>query len=79
MGSVQTGIFDPLPLVHRSVNLALAPLADNRLGLLSDEPRRYASAWLLGVVFLGVLGLNLVLPRFFCRFLCPLGGAVRPA
>ncbi len=74
MGSVQTGIFDPLPLIHRSVNLALAPLADNRLGLLSDEPRRYASVWLLGVVFLGVLGLNLVLPRFFCRFVCPLGG-----
>jgi ferredoxin len=73
MGSGQTGIFDPLPLLHRSVNLALAPLADNRLGLLSDEPRFYASAWLLGVVFLGVVGLNLVLPRFFCRFVCPLG------
>ena len=39
MGSVQTGIIDPLPLVHRSVNLALAPLVDNRLGLLSDQPR----------------------------------------
>ena len=73
MGSVQTGIIDPLPLVHRSVNLALAPLADNRLGLLSDEPRFYASAWLLGAVFLTVVGLNLVLPRFFCRFICPLG------
>jgi ferredoxin len=73
MGSVQTGIFDPLPLLHRSVNLALAPLVDNRLGLLSDEPRFYASTWLLGVVFLAVVGLNLVLPRFFCRFVCPLG------
>jgi len=73
MGAVQTGVFDPLPLVHRSVNLALAPLADNRLGLLSDEPRYYASTWLLGAVFLTVVGLNLVLPRFFCRFVCPLG------
>ena len=73
MGSVQTGIFDPLPLLHRSVNLALTPLADNRLGVLSDEPRHYASAWLIGVVFLGVVGLNLALPRFFCRFACPLG------
>ncbi|MCK9375464.1 MAG: 4Fe-4S binding protein [Syntrophobacterales bacterium] len=73
MGSVQTGIFDPLPLLHRSVNLALVPLADNRLGVLSDEPRHYASAWLLGIVFLSVVGLNLVLPRFFCRFACPLG------
>jgi polyferredoxin len=73
MGSVQTGIFDPLPLLHRSVNLALAPLADNRLGLLNDEPRAYASAWLLGVVFLTVVALNLGWPRFFCRFACPLG------
>ena len=73
MGSVQTGIIDPLPLVHRSVNLALLPLADNRLGVLSDEPRFYASVWLIGAVFLGVVGLNLVLPRFFCRFVCPLG------
>jgi len=73
MGTVQTGVIDPLPLLHRSVNLALAPLADNRLGVLSDEPRFYASVWLLGVVFLGVVGLNLALPRFFCRFVCPLG------
>ena len=79
MGSVQTGIFDPLPLLHRSVNLALLPLADNSLGVLSDEPRFVASAWLIGVVFLGVVGLNLVLPRFFCRFICPLGALVRPA
>jgi polyferredoxin len=73
MGSVQTGIIDPLPLLHRSVNLALFPLADNGLGVLSDEPRFYASAWFIGVVFLGVVGLNLVMPRFFCRFICPLG------
>jgi ferredoxin len=73
MGSVQTGLIDPLPLLHRSVNLALLPLADNGLGLLSGEPRFYASAWFIGVIFLGVVGLNLVLPRFFCRFICPLG------
>jgi polyferredoxin len=73
MGSVQTGLIDPLPLLHRSVNLALLPLADNGLGRLSGEPRFYASAWFIGVVFLGVVGLNLVLPRFFCRFICPLG------
>jgi ferredoxin len=73
MGSVQTGIFAPLPLLHRSVNLALAPLADNALNVLSAAPRFYASVWLIGVVFMGVVGLNLVLPRFFCRFVCPLG------
>ncbi len=69
MGSVQTGIIDPLPLVYRSVNLALLPLMDTSL----NGPRFYTSVWLLGVVFLVVVGLNLVRPRFFCRFVCPLG------
>ncbi|OGP72873.1 MAG: [Fe-S]-binding protein, partial [Deltaproteobacteria bacterium RBG_13_58_19] len=73
MGSVQTGVFDPLPLVYRSVNLVLIPLADVGPGVVSGGPRFYASAWLFGAVFLGVVGLNLTLPRFFCRFLCPLG------
>jgi ferredoxin len=73
MGSVQTGVFDPLPLLYRSVNLALLPLADAGPQVLSDEPRLYASVWLIGFVLLLVVGLNLVLPRFFCRFLCPLG------
>ena len=73
MGSVQTGLIDPLPLLYRSINLSLAPIADRGLKAMSDEPRFYASAWLLGVVFLSIVGLNLVLPRFFCRFVCPLG------
>jgi ferredoxin len=73
MGSVQTGLIDPLPLLHRSVNLTLAPIADKGVHVLSDEPRFYASAWLIGVLFLAIVGLNLVLPRFFCRFICPLG------
>jgi polyferredoxin len=73
MGSAQTGVFDPLPLLHRSVNLALLPLADSHLGVLSDDPRAYASVWLIGFLLLTVVGLNLFLPRFFCRFACPLG------
>jgi len=73
LGSVQSGLLDPLPLLHRSINLTLLPLADAHFQALSDEPRAYESAWLLGAVLLAVLGLNLLRPRFFCRFLCPLG------
>lgn len=73
MGTVLTGLIDPLPLMYRSVNLTLAPIADQRVNVLSNGPRYYASAWLIGVVFLSVLGLTLVRPRFFCRFICPLG------
>ena len=79
MGSVQTGVFDPLPLIHRSVNLALAPLADNRLGLLSDEPRAYASVWLIGVVFLGGGGPEPGLAPVLLPLRLSPGGAFRPA
>jgi polyferredoxin len=72
-GSLQTGLLDPLPLAHRSVNLILMPLAD-RLGWgPSTLPRFYDDAWLIGGVFLAALLLNLKTPRFYCRFVCPLG------
>jgi len=73
MGTVLTGLIDPLPLIYRSVNLTLAPIADQGVNVLSEGPRYYASAWLIGIIFLAILGLTLVRPRFFCRFLCPLG------
>ncbi|MBM4288875.1 MAG: 4Fe-4S binding protein [Deltaproteobacteria bacterium] len=69
MGSVQTGFLDPLPLVYRSVNLAVLPLTAAGL----TGPRFYASVWLIGLLFLGIVALNLWRPRFFCRFVCPLG------
>jgi polyferredoxin len=72
-GSLLTGILDPLPLIHRSVNLILLPIAD-RAGLgLSPLPRWYEGAGLIGAVFLAALFLNLWVPRFYCRFVCPLG------
>jgi len=72
-GSLQIGLLDPLPLAHRSVNLILLPLAD-RAGLgLAPLPRFYEGAGLIGAVFLCALFLNLWIPRFYCRFICPLG------
>ena len=72
-GSLQTGLFDPLPLVFRSLNMTLAPVLDAGFQALFLKPRHYASAWLLFAVFAGILGLNLLRPRFFCRYVCPLG------
>ncbi len=72
-GSLLTGLLDPLPLIHRSVNLILLPLAD-RVGLgPAPLPRWYEGAGLIGAVFLIALLLNLWIPRFYCRFVCPLG------
>jgi polyferredoxin/ferredoxin len=72
-GSLITGLLDPIPLVYRSVNFLLLPLADSSLHLTSAAQRHYEGAWLTAFVFFGALILNLVVPRFYCRFVCPLG------
>jgi polyferredoxin/ferredoxin len=37
------------------------------------EAKAYQTAWLIGILFLVVLFLNRIRPRFWCRTLCPLG------
>jgi polyferredoxin len=72
-GTPQIGLLDPLPLLHRSINLVLLPLSDRAGFGLSPLPRYYEQAWLIGAVFLAALLLNFWVPRFYCRFICPLG------
>jgi len=67
--SLQTGLLDPIPLVQRSLNLALLPV----VGTATAPPRYYEGAWLIGTVFLAAVFANLWVPRFYCRFVCPLG------
>jgi polyferredoxin len=72
-GSLLTGLLDPIPLAYRSVNFLLLPFADSSFHLLSTAPRHYEGAWLTALVFFAALFLNLAIPRFYCRFICPLG------
>lgn len=37
------------------------------------EQRIFHGAWFVGAMIMGLVGMNLVVPRFFCRVLCPLG------
>ncbi|MGD8254916.1 MAG: 4Fe-4S binding protein [Syntrophobacterales bacterium] len=69
VASLQTGLLDPIPLFHRSINLTLLPLAEG----LSASQRYYQGGLLIGAVFLTAVFLNLKVPRFYCRFICPLG------
>jgi len=66
-------LLDPIPFVHRFVNLTLLPFADNALLQLSPTARSYDGAWIIGLSGVALLLANLWVPRFFCRFLCPLG------
>ncbi len=41
--------------------------------LLPAQQTFYQLGWLLALVFAGIVGLNWVASRFWCRYLCPLG------
>lgn len=75
--SLQSGLLDPIPLVTRSINLTLLPIVDSLSGTISPTPRYYEGAWLLLTVFFAAIFLNLLIPRFYCRFVCPLVHCLR--
>jgi ferredoxin len=51
----------------------LLPILDKGTYLTSVEARLYELSWLILAVFAMAVLLNLVIPRFYCRFICPLG------
>ncbi len=71
--SLQIGLLDPISLVTRSFNLVVLPLLDETALSVSVIPRVYEGAGLIGVIFLSAVLLNLIIPRFYCRFICPAG------
>jgi polyferredoxin len=71
--TLQTGLLDPIPLITRSLNLVLLTIVDKSANLISVPDRFYEGAWLIFLIFLTTILLNLFIPRFYCRFLCPLG------
>jgi polyferredoxin/ferredoxin len=73
VASLQTGLLDPIPLVTRSFQLVLLPIFDRGTYLTSVNVRYYEYGWLIFAVFATAVLLNLVIPRFYCRFICPLG------
>jgi polyferredoxin/formate hydrogenlyase subunit 6/NADH:ubiquinone oxidoreductase subunit I len=89
LGSLQIGLLDPICLLVRTMTVSVGPAADMASIALSHQvgsgaswlatapgapdQRVFAGAWFVGLLILGLVGLNLVIPRFFCRVLCPLG------
>ncbi len=72
--ALQIGLLDPIPFVHRSVNLAILPAIEYLTGhSLASAQRHYSGAWLIGTLFLVTLFANFYIPRLYCRFVCPLG------
>jgi polyferredoxin len=71
--TLATGLLDPIPLVTRSFQLVLLPILDGGTHLTSMANRYYEFGWLIFAVFATAVLMNLVIPRFYCRFICPLG------
>jgi polyferredoxin len=81
-GSLQIGLLDPICLLVRSFAVAIKPGADAALPAGIDflraapgatDPRVFAGAWVVGLMLVALVAMNFIIPRFFCRVLCPLG------
>ncbi len=72
-GTLQIGLLDPICLLHRSLTTALLPTLNMPLAGIFGDPKLHAFGWVIGSIVLFLVGMNLVIPRFFCRVLCPLG------
>jgi polyferredoxin len=67
--ATESGLY-PIPFLARPVYAFDTWV---RPKLLPPGPVYYREAWFFAAVFLGVIALNWLAPRFWCRYLCPLG------
>ena len=72
--SLQIGWLDPICLFHRSMTVAILPIL-NLFFPSSFYVRQYyhVGAWIVGFLLVFLVAMNVIIPRFFCRVLCPLG------
>jgi polyferredoxin len=71
--TLQIGLLDPIALTVRSMTTSVLPTAHLATESIYTERREYWFAWVVGLIFFGLLVANWWIPRFFCRVLCPLG------
>ncbi len=71
--TLQIGLLDPIALTVRSMTTSILPTVHKASENVYTENREYMWAWVVGILFVGLLLANWAIPRFFCRVLCPLG------
>jgi polyferredoxin len=77
-GSLQIGLLDPICLLHRSFTASILPALNLPAPVAEavGDPKVHQLAWVIGFLILFLVAMNLVIPRFFCRVLCPLGATL---
>ena len=58
-------------LAERGLDIAWLNIFSSSPG--APEQRVFAGAWFVGLIIIALVGMNLIIPRFFCRVMCPLG------
>ena len=72
-GSLQIGLLDPIVFVHRAFSVNVVPTLNMPTQAVFGDYKLHQLDWVIGGLFLLLVAMNLVIPRFFCRVLCPLG------
>ena len=68
-GSLQIGLLDPICLLFRSFTVAVLPTLDMPTEWFYVRPHVHQLGWVVGFLLFFLIGMNLVIPRFFCRVL----------
>src|ERR1051326_4923808 len=66
-----------LPALNAGSNSASSLAYDSHLNAVSNklnfgDPKAHQLGWVIGFLILFFVSMNLVIPRFFCRVVCPL-------
>lgn len=72
-GVLVSGFFAAIPVITRGFLFTLSPLQTGLLRGAHLMPPLHAGHWLSIGLFATVLGLGLLKPRFWCKYVCPSG------
>lgn len=77
-GTLQIGWLDPICLLSRSLTTAIWPWLNTFTEWFysGEGQHEHVLAWAIGFILFFLLGMNVAIPRFFCRTLCPLGATL---
>ncbi len=79
--TLQIGLLDPICLLHRSFTAAILPAMNMPEAVQkgfgpwsgAGAPKYHQWGWFIGGIIVFFISMNFVIPRFFCRVVCPLG------
>ena len=73
LGVLLSGVVSAIPVITRGLLFTLAPLQDGIVRGWHQVPPINGGQVFSIVLFLGVLGLGFLQPRFWCKYVCPSG------